>query len=523
MIDTSNIGLDQNLHEHTTTTPPKEKSFARRTASVISTVSATMSSPNTAPYLLLLPNPPVPCSRPSLSAAYRPALTDVLTKKLRGATASPPPPARLIVAIACPALTGPIAPYGPRRRHRALRSWADAQSLLAGVYALIAAICAHEGVRTSVDDTAPGSVDVRVLLVDHDPRGDGAKALSPGSEADLGGAGSRRRGRAEGNGTALLSLAAFAAYYAHPWRAVFSVDSEAGYALRDAFLAGAEAGWARSRPLRQDQLVVVRGGLTMHVPGAGERTAAGGEGVEGGGRAKAGGYEVVCLGGTFDHLHLGHKLLLTAAAYLLEVPDVEREAETERGMQGSDQPHCTFVIGVTGDELLRNKKYADFVQPWEERATGVIDFLASLLEPPALSTPAPASTPTAAASTATPSWRALSSLRTAEVDSPTTREIAAFFRGGAVQVRCVRIHDAFGPTVTMERMDALVVSGETRGGGRAVNEKRKGLGWAEMQVFEVDVLDDTGEEGTTAEDFSAKISSSFIRKQRAEATASQAP
>jgi len=45
-------------------------------------------------------------------------------------------------------------------------------------------------------------------------------------------------------------------------------------------------------------------------------------------------YGVTCLGGTFDHLHLGHKLLLTNALFYT------RE---------------TIIIGITSSSLLSNK------------------------------------------------------------------------------------------------------------------------------------------------------------------------
>jgi cytidyltransferase-like protein len=68
-------------------------------------------------------------------------------------------------------------------------------------------------------------------------------------------------------------------------------------------------------------------------------------------------YRQTCLGGTFDHMHLGHKLLLTQACLLT-----------------SDTLH----VGVTGDALLQNKQDAQFIEPYAIRAQRVKEFTAML-------------------------------------------------------------------------------------------------------------------------------------------------
>ena len=52
------------------------------------------------------------------------------------------------------------------------------------------------------------------------------------------------------------------------------------------------------------------------------------------------------LGGTFDHLHNGHKLLLSQA------------------LLSSDS---RILIGVTTDKLLIKKAYAEFIEPFTIR------------------------------------------------------------------------------------------------------------------------------------------------------------
>jgi phosphopantetheine adenylyltransferase len=103
--------------------------------------------------------------------------------------------------------------------------------------------------------------------------------------------------------------------------------------------------------------------------------------------------------------------------------------------------------------------------------------------------------------------------------------LSASFRDGSITVQCVVIQDAFGPTITVEQIDALVVSGETRSGGKAVNDKRAEKGWKALEVFEVDVLnarevEESAETASKTEDFASKISSTAIRQRRAEAKGS---
>ena len=76
--------------------------------------------------------------------------------------------------------------------------------------------------------------------------------------------------------------------------------------------------------------------------------------------AAEGGFKLhrhVAMGGTFDHLHPGHKLLLTTSAF--------HTAERLR-------------VGITGDELLKNKKFKEMLQPFDVRAETVKGFLQRL-------------------------------------------------------------------------------------------------------------------------------------------------
>ncbi|KAI0882363.1 pantetheine-phosphate adenylyltransferase-like protein [Annulohypoxylon maeteangense] len=401
------------------------------------------------PSLLLLPPPPHPATRLALNAAYEPPLKAAISKLKNAKTGKNG--AILIVGLVSPILTGNYI------RHKSL-SWPHVQSLLADLYSIISVICVQLSVPTDIH-AGPGSVDVRVVLVDHDL----SKPLAIDSKPAI-----------EPNNTVIINLSTFVSAY-HPWRYILHTNNEPGYALLLTYLKLFEG----IQTLKQSQIVVVDGGLAVSV-GLPDSLQVSPQTIT---------QPTVCLGGTFDHLHPGHKLLLTAAVLLLKVPD-----------KGAPRP-CQFIIGITGDELLKRKKYAEFVQPWDERAMNTIDFLSSILD------------------LSKDGWKKSQNAQIIEDRIIKDHgELVAQFRNGTIEVRCVVIQDAYGPTITTENMDILVVSGETRSGGNAVNERRKDLGWRQLETFEVDVLDADGivHKSSEARDFTQKISSTAIRKQKAQ-------
>ncbi|KAK6454585.1 uncharacterized protein RJT20DRAFT_130760 [Scheffersomyces xylosifermentans] len=65
-------------------------------------------------------------------------------------------------------------------------------------------------------------------------------------------------------------------------------------------------------------------------------------------------FNVGALGGTFDHLHDGHKILLSVALFLTRKK---------------------LIVGITGPKLLVKKRYADVLETYAERQNSVLSFL----------------------------------------------------------------------------------------------------------------------------------------------------
>ena len=66
----------------------------------------------------------------------------------------------------------------------------------------------------------------------------------------------------------------------------------------------------------------------------------------------------ICLGGTFDHLHEGHKNLLEIAVKLGQ----------------------KVLIGLTTEPLLKSKKHREQMQSYKQREDGVVNFLEDVLK-----------------------------------------------------------------------------------------------------------------------------------------------
>lgn len=64
-------------------------------------------------------------------------------------------------------------------------------------------------------------------------------------------------------------------------------------------------------------------------------------------------FDHVCVGGTFDHFHIGHKILLTASIMMT---------------------NKRLAIGISDGPLLKNKKYKQYLQSFDKRSKVVQNF-----------------------------------------------------------------------------------------------------------------------------------------------------
>ncbi|KAL7754407.1 hypothetical protein RI367_000388 [Sorochytrium milnesiophthora] len=150
-------------------------------------------------------------------------------------------------------------------------------------------------------------------------------------------------------------------------------------------------------------------------------------------------HDKVAVGGTFDHLHIGHKILLSATALATS---------------------NSLLCGVTDADLLRNKKVAHLVEPYNARVERVRDFL-SRFKP-------------------------------------------------AAKPHTFPLFEPNGPTVTDAAITALIVSRETEAGGAAINKQRLANGMPELEVVVIDLASPSGH--GASEDVKLKISSTSIRE-----------
>ncbi|KAL1625107.1 hypothetical protein SLS56_007534 [Neofusicoccum ribis] len=395
-------------------------------------------------HLLLLPPPPSPPSFVTLKAAYGATLCLVL-RELQRTSASSPGAALLEVALPCPHL------YSKETAPRSAL-FARTQSLMAGLYRLICVIAAREG----IDVESADGVDARILLLAY-PR-DGMLSHVPAE------------GRAEGDLQGPVIDIGTLAQCGRSWETVYAVESEAGEQLLKNFQALGK---------RMHNIKRLRGGIVQvsdsdaHDPSLNEARR----------------HFSVAVGGTFDHLHIGHKLLLTMTAFAVE-------PATSVG----EEPERSITIGITGDKLLKNKKYADYLESWDARQQATYDFLRSIID-------------------FMPPGTGMHNVDELNNPGPNGHAVNITLPSRLV-LKCVEIWDPFGPTITDGTISALVLSGETRSGGRAVNAKRQENHWPELEVFEVDVLDAQEEQdadGQSVEQtFQSKLSSTEIRRLQSE-------
>ena len=380
--------------------------------------------------LLLLPRPSSQVSFDDLTFAYGASLAQVLkdVSRISAANANAPKnEVSLDIAIAY-----------------SVSSYTRIQRFLGLMYRLSCVIATE----ISVDVQFGNDVDVRIMLIDD---------TYDNERYDLPNTGA--------NPVRLAELAR----RKEAWDRIYSIETETGERLLQFFLQSCD-------PSLLDHVITrVRGNVVAPKENEGllQQTS----------DARWNRHQSVAVGGTFDHLHAGHKLLLSMTALVLE-PINRSDSSRKRQL----------TIGITGDDLLTKKKFSEVLESWEERQGFVKRFLLEFL---AFSAP----------------QNTLRTSKTMTDCQERGREVLDELDSG-LQIRYKEIFDPFGPTVTDPQITALVVSGETRAGGKAVNDKRMDKGWQPLEIFEVDVVDagkdeDGGDEGK--EGFESKISSTEIR------------
>lgn len=387
-------------------------------------------------FILFVPPVPSPATLPALKTAFADTFVQVL-REVASASTECSKAAILEIALACPHLAG--KQDTPRSQ-----LYNETQSALAAIYKLVCVVAAAEEINVEDAD----GVDVRVIPVAWSPSRDWFE-----DEANVEGP--------------VLSIAGLA-QAGRAWQYAFGVESENGEAMVRAFVTAKGKGGVVNRlqgkHAQNNQTTANDPLSSISRPAASQPTGTR--------------HHNSVVGGTFDHLHIGHKLLLTMTLFAAD-------------NTSTDKPRSS-IIGITGDELLKNKKHISVLESWDDRQKAVAEFCDSLIDF------SPASSPAA------------KEVTNRNDPGPNGISVDTSYPSGYT-LKCTEIQDPYGPTITEEDLGALIISAETRSGGKAVNDKRKEKGWKELDVFEVDVLDATEESSAVSESFESKLSSTAIR------------
>lgn len=402
--------------------------------------------------LLLLPALSISSPPSSLRSAYKTSLESLFPKLV--APASSATISRLDIAVS-------LHPsYPASATHSRSAVFTPLQRLLSSLYSLVVSVAA----TSHVDLDLPGGLDVRVFFLD--PSAEGASNLG--------------KQHTSGPVVDLLTLVTSSRQYS----ALYSVDGEAGESLLKLITTTYHS---KNQPI--PQIHRLPAGLSLTQDQNQSQTSNSSIPDD-----PVASHASVAVGGTFDHLHIGHKLLLTCTILAADPQQSPR----------------LITCGITGDELLVNKKYGSVVESWDDRQLRTAQFVESIL---AFHPDVSSIRKTEYLDNPGPNGKVVRvTYSTAPTDSTPNDTIT---------INYTQLSDPYGPTITDQAISAIVISAETRAGGKAVNDKRQDKGWKSLEVFEVDVLDagsiddadpDSGDGQTLEKGFADKISSTEIRR-----------
>jgi pantetheine-phosphate adenylyltransferase len=137
------------------------------------------------------------------------------------------------------------------------------------------------------------------------------------------------------------------------------------------------------------------------------------------------------MGGTFDHLHEGHKFLISTALSISE----------------------KVVIGLTTENLLKNKKYFSKLEDYKTRENNLTTFIKTITD--------------------------------------------------LNRVEIIELNDHYGPPVNEPEYEGLIVSQETYKTGVEINEIREKNGFKPLIIIVIPMIKDNNHK---------KISSTAIRE-----------
>jgi len=379
-------------------------------------------------FLLLLPPLPSSSDDEIIKSTYGDTIKQVLVE-VQSASSESTDAAILEIALACPHLI--TTEYSSSFQH-----FEQTQKIVAQAYRLIYKIATKE----NIDIEDADGVDVRVLLINWRP-----------DESD------QTEHKDKNCTTPLAPTLKRLAASGRAWQYAFGVENDEGEAMVRAFI---EAKQSLANSAEKEEIT------SSSSSSSGPATC-------------------VAVGGTFDHLHIGHKLLLTMTLF----------AAFD---QPSSSSNPTAIVGITGDKLLEKKQYAEHLESWSSRQNAIVKFVQAISY----------------------FGHSLISSRQAEMPVSNGRTITSDFDSG-LSLRCVELFEPCGPTITEEAVDALIISAETRSGGESINKKRVEQNWRPVKILEVDVLD-AGKSENKEQNFASKVSSTSIRQRLHEKTHSAA-